>query len=107
MVFGQAIEPIESTLRGVQDLVDRGAIPVLSAFRPHHLTPFADAPPASLDEILTVYNRTMDICERANFVVRPGPRCIPCHHNTVTIPDGSDFYEGLGHDLADRPCAAC
>ena len=48
IVFGEAIEPLESTLRGVQDLVDRGAIPVLSAFRPHHLTPLADAPPASL-----------------------------------------------------------
>ena len=27
--------------------------------------------------------------------VRPGPRCIPCHHNTATIPDGATFYLGL------------
>lgn len=105
VVFGEAIEPIESTLRGVQDLVDRGAIPVLSAFRPHHLTPLADAPPATFDEMLTVFERTREICERAKVDVRPGPRCIPCHHNTATIPDRSGFYHGLEHDVSTRPCA--
>lgn len=107
IVFGQAIEPVESTLRGVQDLVDRGCIPVLSPFRPHHLTPLADKPAATLDEMLTVYEHTLDICERAANGVRPGPRCIPCHHNTVTLPDGSAFYTGLEDDLTDRACRAC
>ena len=64
LVFGSAIEPLESTLRGVQDLVDRGCMPVLSAFRPHHATPLADAPPASYEEIVEAYERTLEICER-------------------------------------------
>jgi hypothetical protein len=104
IIFGAAIEPLESTLQGVQDLVDRGCIPVLSAFRPHHLTPLAEALPASYAETLDVYERTLEICDRAGNGVRPGPRCIPCHHNTATIPDGSSFYVGLKGDLTDRGC---
>lgn len=104
IIFGAAIEPMESTLHGVRDLVDRGCVPVLSAFRPHHLTPLADAPPASYAETLEVYERTLEICDRADTGVRPGPRCIPCQHNTATIPDGSSFYVGLEGDLTDRRC---
>ena len=107
VVFGSAIELMESTLSGVQDLVDRGCIPVLSAFRPHHLTPLADAPAASLAEMVGIYERTLEICDRAGNGMRPGPRCIACHHNTVTVPDGSSFYSGLEDDLTARPCLAC
>jgi hypothetical protein len=107
LVFGAAIEPLESTLRGVQDLVDRGCIPVLSGFRPHHLTPLADAPAATYEEMVEVYQRTLEICERAGTGVRPGPRCIPCHHNTVTVPDGSPFYVSLDGDLSGRGCLTC
>jgi hypothetical protein len=107
VVFGRAIEPLESTLRGVQDLVDRGCIPVLSPFRPHRLTPLADAPAATLDEIVTVFLETREICRRAGNRVRPGPRCVACHHNTVALPDGSSFYVGQSDDLIDRACTAC
>lgn len=104
LVFGSAIEPLESTLEGVQDLVDRGCVPVLSAFRPHHLTPLADAPAATYDEMVEAYLRTLEICERADNGVLPGPRCVPCHHNTVTLPGDSAFYVGLDGDLSDRAC---
>lgn len=105
VVVGCAIEPIESTLRGVQDLVDRGCIPVLSPFRPHHLTPLADAPAATLEEILSVFLATREICHSSGNRVRPGPRCIACHHNTATVPDGTTFYFGPEDDLTDRRCA--
>jgi hypothetical protein len=107
VVFGCAIEPIESTLRGVQDLVDRGCIPVLSPFRPHHLTPLAGAPAATCDEIVAVFLATREICRRSGNRVRPGPRCIACHHNTATVPDGSPFYARPEDDLTDRGCADC
>lgn len=103
MVFGSAIEPIDSTLHGVQDLVDRGCVPVLSMFRPHHLTPLASAPAATLDEMLQVYERTLRICETASNGVLPGPRCIPCQHNTVTLPMDREFYVDLASDLT-APC---
>ena len=99
ILFGQAIEPMESTLRGVQALVDRGCIPVLSPFRPDPRTPMENDPPSTEEEMRTVYERTLEICEDTGTGVKPGPRCVPCHHNTVTFSDGSDFYIPLGKDI--------
>ena len=104
LVFGGAIEPLESTLRGVRDLVDRGCMPVLSPFRPHSATPLAGTPAASYDEIVEAYARTVEICVASDTEVRPGPRCVPCQHNTATLPDGSSFYAGRNEDLTASPC---
>lgn len=106
LVFGSAIEPLEATLRGVQDLIDRGCVPVLSAFRPHHLTPLAGAPAATYSEMVEAYERTLELCVRAGNGVLPGPRCVPCMHNTVTLPLEDPFYVGLDGDLT-APCATC
>lgn len=104
MVFGEAVEPLESTLVGVRDLVDRGCLPVLSPFRPDPNTPMGKrgALPPTVAEMRRAWEATLEICETADNGVKPGPRCIPCHHNTVTFPDGSDFYVPVGGDLARR-----
>lgn len=99
ILFGEAIEPIESTLQGVQALVDRGCIPVLSPFRPDPRTPMENDPPSTEAEMKEVYERTLEICEDAATGVKPGPRCVPCHHNTVAFSDGSDFYIPLDKDI--------
>ena len=102
ILFGQAIEPIESTLQGVQALVDRGAIPVLSPFRPDPRTPMENEPSASEEEMKIVYERTLEICEETGTGVKPGPRCVPCHHNTVAFSDGSDFYIPLSEPITKK-----
>lgn len=102
IVFGSAIEPLESTLRGVRDLVERGCIPVLSPFRPAASTPMRSLPGATMQEMIDVYLETLDICDAAGNGIKPGPRCVPCHHNTVTLPDDSAFYRGLDADVTDR-----
>ena len=99
VVFGSAIEPAGSTLRGVQDLVDRGCVPVLSAFRPHHRTPLADSPAATYEEMVSLYAAALEICAASEHDVRPGPRCVACHHNTATIPDDSGFYIRADDDI--------
>jgi hypothetical protein len=99
MVFGSSVEPIDSTLEGVQDLAERGVIPVLSPFRPDARTPMEQLPPASEEEMKEVYERSLEICDRAGTGVKPGPKCVPCHHNTVAFDDGSDFYVPLGKSL--------
>ena len=99
MVFGGSVEPLESTLTGVQDLVDRGCIPVLSQFRPDPTTPMGDLPPASEEEMRRVYEAAMEICMSSGTALRPGPRCIACHHNTIAFPDGSSFYVDEHGDL--------
>lgn len=102
MVFGEAMEPIESTLEGVSALVERGCIPVLSPFRPDFTTPMGKKSPATIEEMRRVYSETVEICDKVSTGVKPGPRCVPCHHNTVAFPDGSGFYVPLGGDLTSR-----
>ena len=102
MVFGEAIEPIESTLEGVRALVERGCIPVLSPFRPDFTTPMGKKPPATVEEMRRVYAETLRICDESGTGLKPGPRCVPCHHNTVAFPTDSEFYVPLSGDLTNR-----
>jgi hypothetical protein len=106
IIFGSSIEPLDSTLRGVRDLVDRGCIPVLSPFRPAAITPLRNQPGATLQEMMTVYLETVEICNAVGNGVKPGPRCVPCHHNTVTLPDSSDFYRHIDAEVTDG-CLVC
>jgi len=84
------IEPIEDTLQGVEALARIGCDPVLSPFRPDPATPMRDHPPPSVDDLIEVYERSLKIVER--YEVKLGPRCIPCHHNTLTFADDSGAY---------------
>lgn len=99
LIVGESAEPLESTLEGVRELVDRGCVPVLSPFRPDPHTPMATLPPPSVDEMQRVYDATLKICAKAGSGLLPGPRCVPCQHNTIAFPDSSDFYVPLGRDL--------
>jgi Fe-S oxidoreductase len=103
LVFGSAIEPVESTLAGLRELVERGCVPVLSMFRPHPSTPLSQAPAATLEEIETTYLQGLEICEAVGNGVLLGPRCIPCQHNTVTLPIDGEFYLA-DSDEYGRPC---
>ncbi len=84
------LEPLESTLAGVEFLARLGCDPVLSPFRPARETPMENVPPPSVDMLERAYLESLDIAVRHG--VKLGPRCIPCHHNTLTFPDGSEGY---------------
>ena len=84
------IESLEDTLKGVESLAQRGCDPVLSPFRPDPSTPMKNEQPPTEEFLREVYLRSRDIVER--YRVKLGPRCIPCHHNTLTFPDGSSSY---------------
>jgi hypothetical protein len=104
ILFGEAIEPLNSTLKGVQDLVDRGCVPVLSPFRPDARTPMENDPPSSDAEMREVYERTLEICDNSNIGIMPGPRCVPCHHNTLAFSDGkkNSFYISEDDEITRR-----
>jgi biotin synthase-related radical SAM superfamily protein len=98
-IFGQGrvrsllmvgLEPIEQTLLGVKALAQRGCEPVLSPFRPDPATELSDYPPPTAKLLAEVFERSTEIAAR--YGVKLGPRCIPCQHNTVTFPDGTDDY---------------
>lgn len=84
------LEPLEETLEGVAALARLGCEPVLSPFRPDPATPLRSHDPPTVAELIGVYERAVDVA--AQYDVKLGPRCIPCHHNTLTFPDGSDYY---------------
>lgn len=77
------LEPIESTLAGVDAIAKRGAVPVLSPFRPDPATPLRDAVVTDSDRLAETYLRARDIA--GQYGVSLGPRCIPCSHNTLTL----------------------
>lgn len=81
------LEPGESTLAGVQRLIDVGVVPVLSPFRPDPVTPLRDQPPPTAEEMLETYEGALEICRSAG--ARLGPSCRPCAHNTLTLPSTS------------------
>lgn len=89
------IEPMEDTVKGVAALAERGCEPVLSPFRPDPKTPMSKAKPPTADEMREIYLRSAEVAARHGM--RLGPRCIPCMHNTMTFPDGSDHYYSHGH----------
>ena len=98
-IFGQGrirsllmvgVEPMESTLAAVDELARRGCEPVLSPFRPDPATPMRDHAPPTVEFLDEVYCRAREIAARHD--AKLGPRCIPCMHNTLTFPDGSDYY---------------
>ncbi len=84
------LEPAEDTLAGVQALAERGCVPVLSPFRPDPKTPLADAVPPPAASWEYIFLRSREIAGHYN--IKLGPSCIPCMHNTLTLPDGTDHY---------------
>jgi hypothetical protein len=85
------LEDLEDTLRAVRCLAERGCDPVLSPFRPDPSTPLKGLSPPDADLLVAAYEGAGDIVAEYPDV-RLGPRCIPCQHNTLTFPDGTDAY---------------
>lgn len=84
------LEPEESVLEGVEFIASHGVDPVLSPFRPAPGTRLADVRPPSAESMQRLHESSEEIARR--YGVKLGPRCIPCQHNTIAFPDGTDAY---------------
>lgn len=84
------LESVEDTLRGVEALARRGCEPVLSPFRPAPQTPLECTPAPSADTMVDVFLRAREVAAR--YGAKLGPKCLPCQHNTLSLPDGSEYY---------------
>lgn len=89
------LEPMEDTLAGVRAIAERGAVPVLSPFRPDASTPLADHRPPTAAFMQEVYLRAREITN--DLSVPLGPGCIPCSHNTLTLAASGDASVHHGH----------
>lgn len=89
------IEPMDATLAGVRAIAERGCVPVLSPFRPDPSTPLSSVPPPSGAVMLETYLRAVDVVTA--YDVPLGPSCIPCTHNTLTLPATGSGHADMHH----------
>lgn len=99
------LESLESTLKGVRAIIERGGIPVLSPFRPDPGTPLEDARPPTANELLEAFLRAEELA--AEMGGELGPGCTPCTHNTLTLAGrhGTAAAYPHGRPVVDR-CVA-
>tara|TARA_B100000315_G_scaffold112693_1_gene103303 strand:- start:1851 stop:2984 length:1134 start_codon:yes stop_codon:yes gene_type:complete len=58
------LEPIESTLKGAEEIAKRGVLPFVTAFRPIIGSTLEDASPTSTDTMIRIYERLKKILEK-------------------------------------------
>lgn len=86
------LEPVNSTLKGVEEMVKIGVSPVLSPFVPSSNTKLGVIRSMSVNELVEVWERSCEIIKKYGDIGL-GPRCKPCQHNTLTFPkNNSEFY---------------
>lgn len=78
------LEPVAETLRGVEYLASLGCEPTLSPFRPADGTALSALPPVPVASLRTLLDESRSIV--AEFGMGLGPKCVPCQHNTLTLP---------------------
>jgi len=101
-MFMVGLESMDSTLAGVRAVLERGGVPVLSPFLPDPVTPMAGIPTPTAEFSLEAFLRASDVAEE--FGVSLGPDCLPCMHNTLTLPGfGSESHD---HDTHRVPVLA-
>lgn len=81
------LEQIEDTLRGIEEICERGCIPVLSAFIPDSGTDMASYERPSVEFLSESVERASGVAEKYGTVL--GPLCRPCTHNSLTMEEGS------------------
>ena len=75
------IEPLSSTLHGVEMLASKGVAPILSVFRPVAGSPMADSIGPDNTWLLKLYEQASAIC--AAHGLRLGPQCEACRNNVL------------------------
>lgn len=83
--FIVGLEPETSLLEGIREICRLGVAPILSVFRPIPGTKGENYAPSTNEELLSIYLKTKDICEK--YGLKPGPECVPCQNNTLSMPD--------------------
>lgn len=78
------VEPLESTLAGVEELCKIGIMPILSLFRPLPNTPMENITPLNHEQVHDLWVKASLICKNYNFIL--GPTCVPCQNNTLSFP---------------------
>ncbi|MBM3301608.1 MAG: radical SAM protein [Deltaproteobacteria bacterium] len=84
------LEPADETLKGVEQLVSMGVMPILSPFRALAGSLLENAEGFDADTNYRIYQESMSIGMR--YGVPIGPTCIACQNNTLALPVGFPQY---------------
>ena len=81
------IEPIASTLLGIEELCKRGVMPIISHYRAigNRLPSFIEG----AENMYDLWQAATDIADKYGLVI--GPTCIPCQNNVIALPIGDAF----------------
>ncbi len=82
LVYG--LESDTSFFDGVHWLASHGIQPVISVFRPLRNTEMENKIPSNSINLQTIYWETLKICQK--YDLAPGPDCIFCQNNTLSLP---------------------
>lgn len=77
------LEAPADTMQGVREILEAGAIPVLSPFRPSMSTPLRDVTTMSASAYEEFFLGATELAQSAGLHL--GPSCPPCTHNTLTL----------------------
>lgn len=83
------LEPISSTLQGIEALASRGIMPILSPFTPVAGSALSGFHSLCPEELFEIWRAGQKLCERHGLGL--GPQCIACQNNTLALPTSS-FY---------------
>ena len=78
------LEKIDSFYAGVDWLCSLGVMPIISVFRPLNNIQLLDVLPPENEDLAQIYNNVVSIA--AQYGLFPGPSCIACQNNTLSLP---------------------
>lgn len=81
--FIAGLEPIESTLKGIENVCSKGIQPMISVFRPMPGTKLENWVMPSNSALKELYNKANTICENYDQIL--GPSCRWCRNNMLGI----------------------
>jgi hypothetical protein len=78
------LEPPESSIRAIDWLTERGAIPTVCVFRPLRGTDMEDSPPPATEDLVPVFARLYEACMEHNLPIGLAPNI---HVSLVMLPE--------------------
>lgn len=83
------LEPLNDFYNGIEWLCQMGVMPIVSVFRPVNNIVMKNVLPYSNFTLYEIHLRTCEIASKYNLY--PGPPCVACQNNTLSLPDNQSI----------------
>jgi hypothetical protein len=92
------LEPPESSIRAIDWLTERGAIPTVCVFRPLRGTDLQEEPPPDSEALLPVFQHLYEACMKQNLPIGLAPNI---HVSLVLLPEECRYFSSQ-YSIAER-----